>query len=981
MTQPLVTIRIPIAAAIALMIGSLAQAAGPMVNAPNMQALDCQPPDEAFRLVGGSAPGLLFVSGERAVIRLHFTKPTQADPVLLIQAVHTRLPDKTDVHIDPYGHVDRIHLEGKPTEQAFEVPGTAPFDLELALPERFGTYALVLRDGQRRVFLGTVARIVEPIDQATFDQTPILGSGNFIEGGESAERAAIYQRMGLRGYRAAISWSSALGDRDPMHGRFDWGAIDRRMAAAERHGLKEIVLVSPRALMPFGKPTPAAVDPDWDGNPYWGQADWNCAPKDYPAFGRFIEAFCERYWKAGQGPVWGLENYNEPWEGGGISGWARDALQYRAIQRTIASAARRVSPQIRLLAASSIMNTEDKFYTEGPGPDGEYVMDQFFDVFTDHYVMPAGCYGPMVAKAHGKFSIDDESWIVISEYLLPQTVSQILASGQKHVLPFDRRAIFDQAPGETLIPTTLPVAIAALNRMISGKPFERLVFLDHLPWAFQFGQSDDPDGLVIMFGQLITPRAGSVQERADHRLWRQVDTASGGTITIDNADGRLRFFDTAGNPVHQGRASVEIPLSISPTYIQSDGGPRLIAERLRDARIEGKRPVELIPHDLKRIPTDDQAAFEVSVHNCLNRRITGRLSVEPNDRLTFGESEAKISLAAGQTKTVSFAIESAVASPGGYPIGLTFHSDAGPAEYAELLQVTAVRRGTKTIDGDLSDWTDHPGLVMSAGESQLSPEERARRPWLERSRTDPAGRSAEIKFAWDQDYLYVAAQVHDPAPQMDKLRQATRDDDRFFHDATSDQREPYKHWLAESAPGRSFAEVPYVYDEKPFDQAWSGQRIHLAFNVRDDWHDLQPTTDRVPYGFHALPDTDHEFSLYLCADGKSEMWRLLSPELPRTHDFPRTPRGALTTGPVEGARHVVRQQGDIRTYEMAIPRQALPELSMTAGREFKMTFQVGVSEGRIIFGEGKAAAKYNALTLHPYWNETPSCQVVWRLVE
>ena len=46
-----------------------------------------------------------------------------------------------------------------------------------------------------------------------------------------------------------------------------------------------------------------------------------------------------RYWKDGKGALWGFENYNEPWEGGGISGWARDLVQYRAIQKLIEATA------------------------------------------------------------------------------------------------------------------------------------------------------------------------------------------------------------------------------------------------------------------------------------------------------------------------------------------------------------------------------------------------------------------------------------------------------------------------------------------------------------------------------------------------------------------------------------------------------------------------------------------------------------------
>ena len=57
---------------------------------------------------------------------------------------------------------------------------------------------------------------------------------------------------------------------------------------------------------------------------YWGTGDWVCDPELYERYGQWITAFCQRYWKDGRGALWGLENYNEPWEGGGISGWARD---------------------------------------------------------------------------------------------------------------------------------------------------------------------------------------------------------------------------------------------------------------------------------------------------------------------------------------------------------------------------------------------------------------------------------------------------------------------------------------------------------------------------------------------------------------------------------------------------------------------------------------------------------------------------------
>src|SRR5204862_5718640 len=141
---------------------------------------------------------------------------------------------------------------------------------------------------------------------------------------------------------------------------------------------------------------------------------------------------------------------------------------YRALQRLIAESARKVDPRIKLCAASSIMNTEDKFYS-----DGARDFDKYIDVFTDHYVVPPMCYGPLVAKAHGKESVETETWFVNSEFLLPQIV-QFLAAGQKRLVPWHPRVLFDGVPGnddQFLIPTPVVAATAAFNYFLTGKSF------------------------------------------------------------------------------------------------------------------------------------------------------------------------------------------------------------------------------------------------------------------------------------------------------------------------------------------------------------------------------------------------------------------------------------------------------------------------------------------------------------------------------
>ena len=143
---------------------------------------------------------------------------------------------------------------------------------------------------------------------------------------------------------------------------------------------------------------------------------------------------------------------------------------------------------------------------------------------------------------------------------------------------------------------------------------------------------------------------------------------------------------------------------------------------------------------------------------------------------------------------------------------------------------------------------------------------------------------------------------------------------------------------------------------------------------------MQPT--EVPWGFHAVPDTDYEYCAYLCADGKSEVWNLLAPGLPRIHDWPHQPKGKKTTNPTPGARHVVKQNGNVRTYEIALSKANISGLELAAGTSFDFVFRVGNKGGpRIDYGDGKAVTKSNGLTLHPYWQASPSCSVTWRLID
>jgi len=954
----------------------------------NLEQLRCAKPDQIFRFSGSRVPGQLFHLQDPVDLQFVFQKGDRAGAVdftIEIQEIGTRTPGKVAKDragwTDTAGQAPIIDLIGAPVRYPLKVAFTdkqaAEFEVpNLPVPRRFGTFALVLNDGGQRVFLTSVARVPERRAGGTVEDTPIFGEGSFIQGDG---HVAIYARMGIRGWRSEVNWN------EKPNGECDWTTLDRLFGAAEANGLKIMLTLGghPPHFRPFGEPTPAV---GWTTNSggYGGTGDWVCDPKYYARYGKWVTALCERYWKGGQGGLWGLEDYNEPWEGGGISGWARDAREYRALQKLIAESARKVSPNIRLLASSTIMNTEDKLYS-----DGSNEFDKYIDIFTDHYVVPVCCYGPMVAKAHGKQSMETETWFVNSEFLLPQGVAQFMAAGQARIAPWHPRVLFDNVPGggdATLMPSPVVSATAAFNYFVTGKRFEKLVFQDHLPWVFQFGEDSDPDALLVLFGQLMNIGG----EDPKGRLWMQVDAAPGGTLTVDNHDGLLRFFDLAGNPLYVGDQSVTLPMTTLPTYITCARGPVAAAARLKQAQIAGKRPVEILPRDFTTRVTARDAALQVGLHNCLNRPIRGTLTVATPAEITLAATTQTVELAAGEIRALRFAVASAKPHPqNAYPCRFRFSSDAGEAEWAEVMNAAIAPKRTITVDGNLEDWADLPGVSVVAGAQSVELGELLRRPWLDLKAQTPQGKLVEFKLAWDDEFLYVAARVNNPTPQPGGPAMAGRDEDRYFHSAASDTIEPYQAFLKQR-PGRSFAEVPYVYRLNPENPGptsglpiipFRRDRLQIALDVTDGWHDMVADTNRVPYGFHAVPDTDYEYALYLTDTG-SELWRYLAPGVPRIHDWPRQVRGARTTGPVPGAKYVVKLDGNTYTYELAIPRTELADLNLRAGTSFGLMVCAGNQRGpNVNYAADKAVTKSNGLTLHPYWERSPNCGVRWTLVE
>ncbi|HUU35219.1 MAG TPA: hypothetical protein VMW48_14235, partial [Vicinamibacterales bacterium] len=544
----------------------------------------------------------------------------------------------------------------------------------------------------------------------------------------------------------------------------------------------------------------------------------------------------------------------------------------------------------------------------------------------------------------------------------------------------------------------------------------------------QFGKGDD--AVVVVFGRLLSNDSRDM-------LWWQLDLNDDGvgTIAIDNADGALEFYDIAGNREFKGEKQVTLQMNYLAHYIKAPkGGPKLIAQRLAAARIDGVRPVEIIARDFTTAVDAPGAKVNVTLHNLLNRAISGKLAITPPAGIVLKSNDVAVKLDAGRSADFAIEIAQAKAVPANaYLFAYAFTGEGAKAEWKEVMHVLLAKKGKKTIDGSLDDWANDLGVLVDAKLQKVDPTQQYWMPFIEAKDKQPDGSFGEVKLGWDDDYLYIAARVNDPTDYAGHQRLETWDENQYFRSAKDDaicetlrpyekfvmadmrnkdvaekmKADPlwpeYEKFLKEHAdaqqavysnaarvyfdskrrnPAATFGDATYVYKSVPWNDApWAGDVLQMGFDVLPDYaYNLKLDNDRVPWGFHAMPDTDYEYSVYACPDGKSELWRLLAPGVPRGHYYPRQPRAKMDQCAVAKSRHAVKREGTIIIYEAAIPWAELKQWKPKAGQTFGCTFRIGNNKGPSInFGANKSAVKTNGLSLHPYWEGKPSCGVRWVL--
>jgi hypothetical protein len=738
-----------------------------------------------------SAPANVFWPGDKIEFRFQLQNNTDA-----------AICSDAKIHIIQYGakgipndvwlpQVVRLDYEKTVTQPVDIAPkGYADISLSPDDISKYGGYAVVFDLGQHGRRMGTAF---------AYSMQPNPVKMQYPKQALDDLGADFLSRVGVQAIRHGLGYvpTGSPGYRRMMQ------QFDLEMKRYMESNITVLVMIGEGgSLMPLGTPRPHL---DENGFFLRTKQDYVWLPEMDEDFKQFVKEICLKYgWP--RGPVTALSLWNEPWEGISISGWQADMPRYREIYLKMAEAvfeARNEGADVLVGGGDSNSNAWDKFFG-----DGTMDMLPVFDFLSIHY---QGMESPALypewnnRKFHkGRVLIwDTESWVGNTDDRIGLVVAANRSAGYDRSMGIYGGYLFsgEKAPPYTDIRTANGVqsvpsvhsswsaaaAVGATQRLIGEREFNRLLFPNGLPWVMVFdgynGHADD--GAVVIAGDL-----GEAFGR-DNMLFRQV---KGLSTRLPVTDGKMllkaqpsfQMYDFYGNSIAPVNNQYEIPLNYQGYFLRTNGQKgsfnQLLAA-IREARIEGYEPVEIVAKDFTA-SIASHPDMELLITNILNRDIEGKLQVKiGNLTVTFPE---QVAIKANETKSVKLKIVAGEANPDNtYSLEAVFDAGKdGRVTHTEAMHVNLIARKTIAADGNLDDWQGAaPQSVEGSTEASISLTEAAWFPFEKFDRN--AEGLAHAYLAYDDNYFYFAAKVADKTPNQGALRFETRDDEQFFYPDTA----------------------------------------------------------------------------------------------------------------------------------------------------------------------------------------------------
>lgn len=173
----------------------------------------------------------------------------------------------------------------------------------------------------------------------------------------------------------------------------------------------------------------------------------------------------------------------------------------------------------------------------------------------------------------------------------------------------------------------------------------------------------------------------------------------------------------------------------------------------------------------------------------------------------------------------------------------------------------------------------------------------------------------------------------------------------------------------------------FTYRKRPtLPDGTNGERfdnILIAFNVLPIGKDgMEAATKGAMPKYVGYKCTDYEYALNTVAPeygGGFEIWRMLVPDMPRKHFYPRQPKSPYD-GAVKDGKLITRRDGNTLYTECAIPWSEIPDVkkAIDNGETIKFSFRVnddGAGGACMELARDRSVSKKNSRAFHPDWKE------------
>lgn len=898
------------------------------IRMPPHSALDCIILRKAIAVslkvsVEPDERNFVFFGDERPTLRFVLSSETDISVDAEFFAVQVCLADDTTGEADWSPDVRVVHTSTLMRKvMRLNLRASEPARMTLPLPTRrygaVGVLALLHRGDEMLPVYIANAVIIPRRDVSKFYSDGIFMASVGHAGTRELGLIPAYKRMGIDWFRTEIGWNSF----EPNKGAWRWEELDRFFDACRKSRIYVMNLAS--HAPEWAKPKGDFIDIPYKnytikldntpGREFMG--DWENA---WAEFLRRYKDVCPA-----------LNLWNEPWEGGGISGWKSTGDHYRLLLKHLKRARDAVDKAVKIVAADSSHNTDWKIFAAG--------MEDHIDVISVHYERPQACQAFAMGKYYGKEVWDTETWVTWlgDASSLRRTLYQ-LALGATKVSPLHRDLLFDSDG----FPTTTAAWVAAASHFLNGVRFYGVVHPERPPFVLLFS-----DGRRSIAAIATTLDEAPLSSSGGFR--RQFATSK--CVMEVGHHPSLRAFDMFGNEIklqrRGGRAL--LPVDVMPRFLAASLPPKEFESLLSKAIYRNLRPVEIILHQIGQ-PLNEHPKLTVELRNAHPFKLDGKLTVNVNG-LVLQPKEVSFSLAPVERRSFEFKVASANGERVNcYPAKVTVTTNVGTATLNEDLHVAVIKRGSISVDGDVSDWQSIGAIPIMLAKAQVDTLLlKAWFPW-ERFRESTKGFAAEVAFAYDERNLYMVARVSDEKPDILPSLLSGRNLHRF-----------------QNPPG------DYVYYEMGPIPAASGDLIQIALGrIEKDWvqkyEPFPPTSPLYKFGHHMC--SEYCYIVYPTHDGSAEVMRARTPKFYYLHPLPIDYGFLSRHCKVDGSRAIVRRVEGGYIYELAIPWDELSLIEPAPGKRIKLSFLVqdGGMGNVLQFSSGKSICTMTTMDFEPAW--------------